>query len=615
MGRIFLFLFGISLFFGFNNCGENFRSNQNQVSSLSETPDLEISGCSENDPRSGDIKILSLAGPEYLAIAEDLFPSQDHSTLSRLTQALPLNSNIFPGTQEIQPISGFVLDKRQIADYFSENLINFIEEKGLCSDFDESCRSLVIDQFLYKIFRKPIDPEFKSQILSTNQSLPFEYFVKFIFLSPEFHLKAYPRQLTPYDLVVKMSMSLFGTFPDDLLIERRDEIFKNAELMKLELKRLLSDPKMARRFSQKFWGKWLSIDQLTQMHLPENIGFDSLDHLEKTYQRIEFYTSNQKSLKNLFYSPNQSKIPLSPITSAAFAMASSRVLDDQVQTYYVLRGVNIASKLLCIEMPNLPQALLEEINQTKELTQDLSALETIHFHRSKPQCSSCHSIFDPIGVSMEQLNPFGNFREFFSDGSKIEKTGTLFNKPYHDLNSFVELIASSGALHSCFIQNLQTLSDGLFESRNGACRAQEIYAQGHISILESLTKFFSSQHFISRDLNEKQYIWSQRRKFIENLYLEGLERNFSDQEIESWLDIYTKSGAESVATGILLSPELTALQDSNSKFTNKSYRLLLGRYPSMAEAQWAAAELEASGRQGIVNGILESDEFKTNPFY
>jgi hypothetical protein len=95
------------------------------------------------------------------------------------------------------------------------------------------------------------------------------------------------------------------------------------------------------------------------------------------------------------------------------------------RTSPVMRGQWILSVLMGTPPPNPPPNVppLMENEEGKKL---LSVRERLQEHRKSPACSSCHSVMDPIGYSLDNFDPVGAWRTKDS-GYDIDPSGTLYD--------------------------------------------------------------------------------------------------------------------------------------------------------------------------------------------
>lgn len=494
---LFGFAFAV-LLFQYTNCGQAFRANSGieTSSSLQST----YGACWDPEKKQQN-QIYILGASEYYNIAEDLFPSTDLTELKKVLNILPVVPDPFDGNLELKSHVNFILSREPIIDLFASYLDML--GVGLCRTETSECRKQVLSGALKKIYRRSVSATEIAALVDANMDLSFLSFGKLIFFSPDFHFKFNSPQLSPDDFVAKIAMGLLGTFPDDELIAKKIEVYNNETALKSELIRLLSQPKNARRLSKRLWRQWLSLQKLEFLDLPDNSGIDKIQLLDSIYQRIELAIRSGQSLTQLFFESSNEEIPKSLLTHPAFAMASSRVIAGELKTHYVHRGVNIASTLLCIPIPSLPAATLEEIEESKKKLVGLSRLEAIEQHRSNPRCIACHSIFDPIGVSMERISPFGKYRTTFDDGSPITIQGNFLGQPYKDLPSMIKIVSESEQLRTCFAQNLKGLLDGPEGRKTSDCDAKDVFlGRADLPILDSIVSFLFSPRFKLREAGQ-----------------------------------------------------------------------------------------------------------------
>jgi hypothetical protein len=543
-----------------------------------------------------------------LNIAEDLFPNVNHGDLVKLTNALPVVPDLFDGNLELKDYKDFILERTSLVEYFARKLTE--QAASICTELNKSCRTNIVNLQISNVFRRFVSSEEINELVEKNMDLSFESFARLIFYSPDFHFKIYANELTSYEFISKISMALFGTFPPSELVNQRDEVFSNPQVLRAELLKMFSQPKNARRFSKRFWEKWLSNDALKNMDIPSSESFDKEAVMNDFYSKVEEAIVSEKGLKDLFYSASSDeKIPASLLTHPSFAMSSSRVVNGKVKSHYVHRGINITNKLLCMKLPPLEPATLEQLEEAKAASANQNFADAIAQHRSNPNCRSCHSIIDPVGVTLEHLSPFGKFRDEFSDGSSILSKGVFLNKPYSDLGSLVEVISESGELRSCFVSQLKGLGDGPDNRIQGPCDAKEIFSQNRERpIIDVLTEMFSSRRFTKSSLTAEQVKMKLIEVFVGDLYRYGLGREPDSGGFEGWFQVYLKTGMLPVIKGILLSGEMNKLGLSQEQFAGRSFRSLTGRTPSSVELAESVRKLVEVGKDRYLENLLNSDE-------
>ena len=66
--------------------------------------------------------------------------------------------------------------------------------------------------------------------------------------------------------------------------------------------------------------------------------------------------------------------------------------------------------------------------------------EVLALHRSQPLCSSCHSRMDPLGLSLENFNALGVWRDM-ERGQPIDASGKLTTgESFHDVRDLKKII-------------------------------------------------------------------------------------------------------------------------------------------------------------------------------
>lgn len=549
---------------------------------------------------------LALGASEYQNIAEDLFPNSDHSNLKSITNLLPVVPDSFDGNNELKAHADFILSRQPIVEYFAKQL------SALCAPMDLACRELALRQRLGQIYRRTVPAEELQKLLTENSDLSFLGLSELIFFAPEFHLKSYSNQFSADDLIAKISMGLFGTFPDAELIRNKEQVAADPVRLRQQIERLLRIPKFSRRLSLRLWRPWLAMNKLENMDLPANAKIDTRVLLDQFFARIEAGTAAGEGLEDLFYKPNNSPVPVSLITHPAFALATSRVVGTKLSSHYVQRGININTRVLCSSIPPLLQATIEELEESKRSAAGLTVAQTIEFHRRNPRCASCHSKIDPVGVSLERLDPFGKYRTKFEDGSPIQIHGKFLGREVYDLDSLVRATALSAELKNCFMVNLKSLVDGPQSKQLASCDAKEVFnGNPNRPILDVLAATFESNRFKIRQPSSEEFDLAQAEEFVANLYTHGLGRTADEGGAEYWLRVYRERGMVPVAQGILQSQEMGLLNLHREEFVFRSFKSLTGRDPTASEFNMWIARHAAVSVADFVRELVLSDPVKS----
>jgi hypothetical protein len=87
------------------------------------------------------------------------------------------------------------------------------------------------------------------------------------------------------------------------------------------------------------------------------------------------------------------------------------------KTSYILRGKLVREALLCTPIPPPPP---DAANVESKLPPTASARERAAEHRVRPECATCHELFDPIGFAFENFDAVGRWRTAEADGKPID---------------------------------------------------------------------------------------------------------------------------------------------------------------------------------------------------
>ena len=97
------------------------------------------------------------------------------------------------------------------------------------------------------------------------------------------------------------------------------------------------------------------------------------------------------------------------------------------RTSPVLRGKWVLEVLLGAPPPPPPPDIPAfEETDAAEGDRMLTVKERMEIHRANPTCNSCHSVMDPIGLSLENFDVTGAWRTR-DEGNPVEPVGTLYD--------------------------------------------------------------------------------------------------------------------------------------------------------------------------------------------
>jgi hypothetical protein len=320
----------------------------------------------------------------------------------------------------------------------------------------------ILNRLADRAFRRPIDDSSLERLtdlamradgVDHNFEAAVGQAISAILTSPRFLFRA-ELQPSPDDpklihlidefaLASRLSYLLWLSIPDDVLRDLA-AAGKLRENLEPQLKRMLDDKKSA-RFFEDFPGQWLRtrnvlmtpnsrqggiLDPLrpdmkreTEM-LFEHIVRNDLDLMELI---AADYTFVNEELAEFYEIPGVTgkefrKVTPPPesrrggiLTHASFLVSTS----NPNRTSPVKRGLYVLDTFWGIEppppVPNIPSLEDAKVDGVTPRT----VREQLAAHRADPACAACHSHFDPIGVSLENYDLIGRWRDAEA-GEKIE---------------------------------------------------------------------------------------------------------------------------------------------------------------------------------------------------
>lgn len=372
-----------------------------------------------------------------------------------------------------------------------------------------------VRELLNRAFRYPVEEETyqrfyqfaKAQIKKeSDYTKGMKNFIQGVLASPSF-LYLYneaskdPLDLSDFELASRMSFFLWGSIPDNTLIDlATSKKLSHPHVLKEQVARMINDPK-SERFVDSFPAQWLQLDRLVStspnrekfkifyrngpgrvvyrdsMHMMMEplLMFETVMVEDRSI--LEFIDSNYtyRSYPLSLYYKFGPKIPMfipesvSEFHRKKFADRPEVLAHDLKQHVFVRvplvdrreggvfttaaamamtsspdhsepigRGAWLATVLLN-DPPPIPPDDVPPINEKD--TAHLSIREKFKVHRENPNCAGCHNKLDPLGFAFENYDALGRWREVYPDGRKVDMAGTLFGKyPFKSVPEFKDVM-------------------------------------------------------------------------------------------------------------------------------------------------------------------------------
>jgi hypothetical protein len=297
--------------------------------------------------------------------------------------------------------------------------------------------------------------------------------------------------LSPYELATRLSYLLWSSSPDDtLLAAAADSSITSDATLKATVDRMLAHPVRSERFVENFYGQWLGGRRVAEHAVSPDVyaswtpelggalaqemyAYFS-DFLQTDRSWLEFLTADMNfvngPIATLYGMPAPtSAVGLSKVTNTTdnrlgflglggFLAQSS--LDRR--TSPTLRGRWVMINLLCTTPPAPPKDV-PKIEVAAGMT-DLSkgnVRAILEKHRQNPVCASCHALFDPYGLPLEQFDAIGGYRPTYQDGSPIVPSTELIDgTKLQGLNELASALTTDPRFKQCVADNLFSYSLG-----------------------------------------------------------------------------------------------------------------------------------------------------------
>jgi cytochrome c5 len=263
-------------------------------------------------------------------------------------------------------------------------------------------------------------------------------------------------RISDLELASRLSFFLWSSIPDDELLRVAGTgTLHTPTVLHQQVRRMLADPK-SNALIQNFAGQWLYLRNLKSFQ-PNSLEFpDFDDNLRQAFQKETelFFASIMHEDRNVLdlmtadytflnerlakhygvpgiYGSHFRRVTITDesrkglLGKGAILMVTSH----PDRTSPVVRGKWVLENLLGAPVPpmanNVPP-LSEDPNRAGRI---LTMRERMEEHRKNPTCAACHKIMEPIGLSMENFDAVGAWRNRDGGtlGTPIDASGELLD--------------------------------------------------------------------------------------------------------------------------------------------------------------------------------------------
>lgn len=430
---------------------------------------------------------------EYRFVIHDLLEGADGTLRSAaLTQVDELPENNYAGFYQnhsfINASPRLASLQLQLARTLARAFLTSSLYGELCGGNNPDCVDNVLDRLLPRLWKRPIAPSEREELVAFLDETPAEsraylFFLR-VFASPYFHFKIFDHEpASPRDRAIKhanlLSFSLMGTFPDETLQQAIEAgALDDAPNWEPHVRRMLTAH--PERFALLFLPQWLGMSTL----------YESGDH----YRDVPM-TSVMAEPAFLFAALIEEGETVAPLISIDFTMNDRRLAElygaetddswegwmrrDADHTIFgsaamsalfvydsgnpnpIRRGSYIVNRLLCRNIIFPSESVQTEVDRVVDSAPEgLSPPARMAYFRSFETCATCHDQFDHHGLALEQIGALGETRTTYYTGDPVEPSGVAEDIVYESSRDYARQLAETSELHTCFAAQLQSYFSG-----------------------------------------------------------------------------------------------------------------------------------------------------------
>jgi hypothetical protein len=420
---------------------------------------------------------------------------------------------------------------------------------------DAACGRTFITNFGRKAFRRALTAEeitryvtlFDAQVTVGLFDKGMELVVRAMLSSPNFLYRSEMGEkasdgtykLTGYELATALSYFLWGTTPDEQLLDAaQDGTLGRPDGLETEVKRLIADER-SRPAIAGFFRQWLGTDGLRYTNkdaavypnfgdairkslLDEEDAFVNHVIFEGTGKFPELFTANyvfaNDALAQFYGLPAGGGTSLTKTAVPADGPGAARgglltlgallgMHAHSNESSPIRRGLFVRSKLLCQTMPPPPP----NVDTTPPgLDPSLTTRARFDRHSTDPACKGCHNLLDPVGYGFERYDGSGAYRAQEA-GMDIDASGEVRGLEDLDADTSVKfngplelgrLIAQSPNAQACMARQIFRFVRGGENGKADACaisKLQGVFRESGFDLQRLLLEVVRGKSFLTRN--------------------------------------------------------------------------------------------------------------------
>ncbi len=375
---------------------------------------------------------------------------------------------------------------------------------------ETTCARNIVSTLIKHAYRRPATAEDLASVMAfytsgrsegTSFDDGIEAALQRILADPEFVYRGEPEpaglaagksyRISDIALASRLSFFLWSSVPDDELIDLAVAgKLKDPLVVEKQVKRMLADPKSEALISN-FTGQWLGVRSLAASEPVVNMFPDFDDNLRAAYKKeVELFFGSivheDRSIMDLLtgdftyvnerlakhygianvYGPQFRRVQLTQELDMRRGLLGKGALltatSNAARTSPVARGKWYLQTFLGVSPPDPPPnvpAIKERAPDTTGNSKIPTMRETMALHTTNPSCATCHKIFEPMGLALENFDAVGTWRTMdgdspvdpngvMVDGTKLEGVASLRNVLVGRSDQFARVVAEKMLIYA-----------------------------------------------------------------------------------------------------------------------------------------------------------------------
>ncbi len=335
---------------------------------------------------------------------------------------------------------------------------------------EADCAATIISSLARRAYRRPVsyldlemplafyeqgraEGNFESGIeLALRALLTSSEFLFRIERDPEDAAPGTAYHISDVELASRLSFFLWSSIPDDELLDLAEAgRLGDAAVLEAQVRRMLGDPRAA-TLTTNFADQWLYLRNLdtaapnlrrfpdfddnlrsafrqeTQMLFASIVGEDRnvLELLRADYTFLNERLARHYGIPNVYGTQfRRVALPADSVRGGVLGHGSIlTVTSYATRTSPVLRGKWILENLLGMPPPP-PPPNVSPLEEPEPGVAARSMRERMEQHRANAVCAACHRLMDPAGLSMENFDAIGRWRDRSDDWTPIDASGSI----------------------------------------------------------------------------------------------------------------------------------------------------------------------------------------------